>query len=204
MRQSEFVDALQAALVVAQGAYPVVPKSATNPFFNSKYADLAACVEAAKPVNLANGLAVTQMPALVDGKPVLTSRLIHESGQWMEDDMPLFMGKQDAQSLGSALTYARRYAFVAILGLVADEDDDGNAASAKPKRAKPAHDDPSPANSDPTDVGELVKRKGRLGAVQRGALMAWAEEHLMPLHPKDMSGEERDVYLAKIIELEAS
>jgi hypothetical protein len=124
---------LAQALVKAQGEFSAIPKTETNPFFKSKYADLATVVESASPILTKNGLAVTQeIGFTIVGETVydtLTTTLIHESGEQRSDTMILKLSKQDAQGQGSATTYARRYSYMAVLGLVADEDDDGNKAS---------------------------------------------------------------------------
>ena len=123
-RQSDEVNHLAAALVAFQAEMGTVPKGSTNPFFKSTYASLADCVKTATPVATKHGLAVTQHP----GIGYLTTRLWHTSGQWIEEDSELVVGKEhDSQARGSGITYARRYDYCATLGIVADEDDDGNA-----------------------------------------------------------------------------
>lgn len=138
MRQSEEIDQLSAALVEAQGHFAAVDKTASNTFFQNKYADLPAIVRAVQPILLANGLAVTQWPSFDGEHDLLTTRIIHTSGQWIEDSVRLYLVKLDPQGLGSAITYARRYALSAALGIVTEEDDDGNAASPKRRTQKPA------------------------------------------------------------------
>lgn len=135
---SEQIDLLAQALVAAQGEFESVAKTATNPFFKSKYADLPAVVSAAAPILKSHGLAITQLLGFIPEVNVdtLTTRLIHESGQWIESTMRLYLTKSDAQGQGSATTYARRYSYMAILGLVADEDDDGNKASGQTPEPK--------------------------------------------------------------------
>lgn len=132
--KSDEINELAAALVNAQGEFRAIPKTDTNPFFKSKYAGLASVVETASPVLEKNGLAVSQFISYeAGGADTLTTWLIHKSGQYLCDTMKLKLGKEDAQGQGSAVTYARRYAYMAVLGLVADEDDDGNKATAAPK-----------------------------------------------------------------------
>jgi hypothetical protein len=128
--KSEQINELAAALVKAQGELPTVGKDSTNPFFKSKYADLAAVIKAASPVLAKHGLAVSQhVTTGEDGGSRLATWLLHESGQYICEAMPLLLPKEDPQGQGSAITYARRYSYMAVLGLVADEDDDGNRAS---------------------------------------------------------------------------
>lgn len=135
IEQSESIANLAAALVASQLKFTAVPKTADNPFFKSKYADLAALKGAADPIINKEGLAVTQFLGFDGTSDLLTTRLIHVSGEWMQSTNRLFLNKQDSQGHGSATTYAKRYAYGAILGLVAEEDDDGNKASQPPKPA---------------------------------------------------------------------
>ena len=130
-RTSASIEEIAAALVAAQAKFGAAIKDSANPAYRSKYADLSSVIEATqKPLN-DNGIAVLQAPQL-DGQMVtVTTRLQHKSGQWYESDLTLPAVQRerfDAQSVGSAITYARRYSLQAITGL-ATEDDDGNAAS---------------------------------------------------------------------------
>ena len=128
MQTSEQLNELASALSKAQGEITGALKSADNPFFKSKYADLAACWDAARGPLTANGLCVVQTPSTTeDGAVQVTTRLLHSSGQWIEDAMACRPAKADAQALGSITTYLRRYGFAAICGL-AQVDDDGESA----------------------------------------------------------------------------
>ena len=129
MRRSEEIGELAAALAKAQGSMQSIKKGSNNPFFGSAYADLADVVEAVKPHLSENGLAVTQWPETVDGKQVLTTMLLHSSGQFLMASLELAVQKNDMQAVGSAITYGRRYTYQGATGAVADADDDGNAAS---------------------------------------------------------------------------
>ena len=99
-----------------------------NEFFKSKYADLASVIDAARNALSKNNLAVIQTTQTINGELVLFTTLSHSSGEWIRGEYPIKPVKQDPQGFGSAMTYARRYAFSAITG-IASEDDDGNAAS---------------------------------------------------------------------------
>ena len=136
MNKSESVAGLAAALAKAQGQMKGAIKDSANPFFKSKYADLASVVEAIRAAFSANGLSYIQTvePSEKDEVRVETT-LLHSSGEWISCGvLSLPVSKVDAQGYGSALTYARRYSLSAAVG-VAPEDDDGNAASAaKPKK----------------------------------------------------------------------
>jgi hypothetical protein len=120
---------LAKALIAVQAEVPAIPKESDNPFFKSKYADFADVKAVADPIVTKHGLAVTQWPSHNDRGDTLVTMLLHASGQWMKGEMQLHLAKTDAQAQGSALTYAKRYAYMASLGLVADLDDDGNKAS---------------------------------------------------------------------------
>ena len=129
MRTSEATSELTTALSKAQGEIENALKESNNPYFSSKYADLATVINAAKPSLAKYGLSVMQSPIQTeDTKWTLITRLSHSSGQWVEGDCPILTNKADAQGFGSGLTYARRYALAAMLG-IAQEDDDGNGAS---------------------------------------------------------------------------
>lgn len=130
MRTSESIANLSAAMALAQGKMKPAIKDATNPHFKSKYADLSSVFEAVRAPFAEAGLSVWQELGNADGGVTVSTRLVHKSGEWVEFG-PLFVpaGKQDAQGLGSAATYARRYGLASALGVCADEDDDGNLAA---------------------------------------------------------------------------
>jgi len=129
IRTSDSTKFLTAALVEFHKSEVSIPKTAANPFFKSKYADLWTIKAACDPVLSNLGLVVVQFPGIVDGQPTLITRLSHgASGEFMEAETPLFMPKDTPQDQGSAITYLRRYSYSAILGIVADPDDDGERA----------------------------------------------------------------------------
>ena len=121
---------LYAALAKAQLEMLPAKTSSSNPFFKSKYADLASIVKASrKPLGI-NGLSIIQR-VVRSGSAGMTllTRLCHASGQWIESSMTVNPPKQDIQSLGSYLTYLRRYTYSSIVGVVSsEEDDDAEAA----------------------------------------------------------------------------
>ena len=131
---------LAKALVAAQAEMPSVEKNATNPHFRNKFASLDNIIDKTRPVLNKHGLSIQQFPSLSDlGAPTLVTRLTHVSGEALEYQAPLFLQGQDMQKYGAALTYARRYAWAAALGIANDEDDDGNhAAQPSAADAKPA------------------------------------------------------------------
>lgn len=131
--QSESIAALAAALSKAQGAITGALKDSSNPFFKSKYADLASCWDACRAQLSANGLAVIQTTDLVDGRSVLVTTLAHSSGEWIKSITPILTKDDSPQAQGSGITYARRYALAAIVGL-AQIDDDAEAAQGRARK----------------------------------------------------------------------
>jgi hypothetical protein len=130
MPRSESIAKLTPALISARGAMPPVTKDQTNPHFKSHYADLAACLEACEPSLAKFGLAVLQTPIWADGCLELVTTLAHISGEWVSSSYPICADITRPQAMGAALTYARRYCYMAIVGR-APEDDDGETASGR-------------------------------------------------------------------------
>ena len=135
MNKSASLAELAKALNKAQSEMSGAKKGSANPFFKSKYADLAEVIHCAKEALATNGLSIAQFPLTHDGKAGVRTLLMHSSGEYIEDVLLLACTKQDPQAMGSAITYARRYAYQSVLG-IPSEDDDGNYASA-PAPAKP-------------------------------------------------------------------
>jgi hypothetical protein len=156
MKTSENIDKLAPALLKAQQAIRFAAKDAQNSHLKNKYADLESVIDAIKAPLNDNGIVFMQSPSPSDdGKLHLTTRLMHESGQWMEDTAVAPLPKQDPQGFGSTLTYLRRYSLSAVTGLY-QSDDDGNAGSGigeKPT-SKPAQRvlaKPAPVNDSEFD-----------------------------------------------------
>jgi hypothetical protein len=126
MNKSESIKNIAGALVKFQASVSKVAKESSNPFFKSKYASLANILSTIQKPLSECGLAVSQFP---DGD-ALTTIIVHsESGEWMESSYTMPVAKQnDPQAMGSAITYARRYALGSILNLNIDDDDDGEKA----------------------------------------------------------------------------
>lgn len=129
MKTSENIGELAKALAQAQGKFTAIPKTEQNPFFKSKYAGLPTVVEVAAPILSELGLSIAQFIGHNEHGDTLTTWLLHESGQFISGEMQLHPIKNDPQGQGSAITYARRYSYMSVLGLVADDDDDGNAGT---------------------------------------------------------------------------
>ena len=137
--QSESIAALAAALSKAQADITGALKDSSNPFFKSKYADLASCWDACRKQLAANGLCVIQTTGMTDAGLVLITTLAHSSGEWIVGHLPVAAKDSSPQAQGSGITYARRYALAAIVGL-AQIDDDAEAAQARPFTNNPRGD----------------------------------------------------------------
>lgn len=141
---SDEVKDLFAALSKAQSKIEGAKKDSNNPYFKSKYADLASCWDAVREPLAQNDLAIAQIPTAGTETVTVVTVLTHKTGQWISNTVELKPTKADPQGCGSAMTYARRYGLMAICG-IAPEDDDGNGASAqktsaqnRPPRSSPA------------------------------------------------------------------
>ena len=152
MNKSDDIKELALALSKTQSILKGALKDSNNPFFKSKYADLASVWEACREPLAANGLSVVQMPCNDTPDSVaLETILMHTSGQWISSVFSMPVSKHDAQAVGSAITYARRYALAAVVG-IAPEDDDGNLASGKSETAKAAYSKPVAVIKQPVAV----------------------------------------------------
>lgn len=153
---------LSAALSKAQGQIEGAAKDTANPFFKSKYADLASVWATCREPLSKNGLSIWQHITHSGGSAYLVTTILHASGERLDDDgVPLMLAKQDMQGLGSALTYARRYGLMAAVG-IAPEDDDGNAASAG--QAEPVKAGKAAKNHGEAQTGGIVKLKAEVQA----------------------------------------
>jgi len=169
--KSESITELAKALSNFQGKMTAVKKDATNPFYKSRYATLDTIWESIRKPLSENGLSVAQTMGLTpDNKSVLETTLYHTSGEWISGTQLVNPVKDDPQSLGSAISYARRYSLSALLGVVSDEDDDANIATkseskpvvkteAKPEpRPKPETTAPSPTKAEPSISAAQTKK----------------------------------------------
>lgn len=143
--KSDAINELAAALAKAQAAFTHVKKDKTARIemkaggaYTYRYADLGSTWDVARKALTDNGLSVVQAPSFNDGWIELTTVLLHGSGQYISSAMKTRASENDVKSLGSAITYLRRYAFSAMTGLVADEDDDGDGSNASQPRAAQA------------------------------------------------------------------
>ena len=157
MEHSPELDKLATALAKAQAAVTGAVKDTTNPHFNRKYADLASVWEAMRGPFTANGLSVVHLPGFTETTITLETILLHASGQWIKGTLAVPFevekGRNASQSIGSAITYMRRYVDAAI-GAVCPEDDDGNASGTA---ATETH---RPAAARHADIDGVVRRPG--------------------------------------------
>lgn len=159
MEMSEQIDALSKALSKAQGEMGGAVKDASNPFYQSSYADLGSVIRAIKESFANNGLSYTQFPVRDEAGAGVETILMHESGQWIKSSYTLPLAKFDAQSAGSCLTYARRYALQAIAGIPAVDDDGNQATAAAPAEPLPKPARKPKAQKTPENVQQEAKTK---------------------------------------------
>jgi hypothetical protein len=185
MMSDEYDTNIAAALVGAISELTDPNMDAQNPHFKNHYATLKSCLDTVRPTLARHGLVLMQfvMPS-ANGGDRLVTRLLHESGGFMEDEGISLVGADNMQKLGSAISYARRYGLLAILGLVGDPDDDAEIASAPaaPPKAKPT---PVPIVADDIPFDKSDERedliawsndaKANIGRIKNTAeLRSWA------------------------------
>ena len=152
-RETQELDKLLAAFAKAQKSIKVAKKDSNNPFFKSAYADLVSVVKASRDALCENGLSIIQRIDKEDSRLMMFTRLGHASGQWMESVIPINPPNANIQTLGSYLTYLRRYAYAALVGVVAsDEDDDGEKVAEHERKSK--------KTVAVEEIGELEKIRG--------------------------------------------
>lgn len=189
MNKSEQINELAVALSKAQGAIKGAIKDTANPFFKSKYADLSSVWEACRSQLAANGLAVVQTPCQGEAGITVETMLMHSSGQWVSNQFTMPVAKADAQAVGSAITYARRYALAAMVG-IAPEDDDGNSASGKGVE---------PVKDLPILQFNSFKQRIESEKTKDGAKRVWQEavKACAAIGDKDSSNRLKEVLLAR-------
>ncbi|MDU6797095.1 MAG: ERF family protein [Streptococcus agalactiae] len=180
MKKSETLTEFSKAFAKTQQEMKQPLKDANNPFFKSKYVPLENVVEAITESASKNGLSFTQFPSSdEDGNVTVGTLVMHSSGEWIEYD-PIKMKpvKNDPQSIGSAITYAKRYALSAIFGITSDQDDDGNEATQTKKQQPKKVNDPvisvEKANYYLKEIATISAEKGK----EDGSIVKWFLNHL--------------------------
>ena len=180
MKKSETLTEFSKAFAKTQQEMKQPLKDANNPFFKSKYVPLENVVEAITESASKNGLSFTQFPSSdEDGNVTVGTLVMHSSGEWIEYD-PIKMKpvKNDPQSIGSAITYAKRYALSAIFGITSDPDDDGNEATQTKKQQPKKVNDPvisvEKANYYLKEIATISAEKGK----EDGSIVKWFLNHL--------------------------
>lgn len=166
MQKSQTIGELTKALITFHVKVEQISKDAKNPFFKSNYATLYNIQEAIREPLIESGLSVCQFP---NGEHGLTTILMHESGEWIESTYFMHPVKNDPQSIGSCLTYQRRYGLCAVLNLsIGEMDDDGNMAThgkSTPEAPAPAPKNEKAWLNPGTDLFKKVKAKIDAGEV---------------------------------------
>jgi hypothetical protein len=148
MKKSENINELATALSKCQGEMQPAIKDSINPHFRSKFSTLYSVWESCRKPLSKNGLSVVQTMEMINDKLYLTTTLLHLSGQWISSETPVISARQDAQGIGSSLSYFKRYSLSALLGICsADEDDDGEQAMPK-NRDQKSKDESSPPKEE--------------------------------------------------------
>ncbi len=133
MKTSESITTIAAVLPKVQAVIKGATKDATNPHFKSRYADLTSVIDACKAALNAHGITFLQPVRAGESGVIVETVLLHSSGEWISEELALPVSKNDAQGVGSAITYGRRYGLQSMVGIPA-EDDDGNAAAKAPPK----------------------------------------------------------------------
>lgn len=175
---------IYAAFVKAQKGFAPALKTSTNPHFKSRYADLAACVEAVIDALNDNGIGLIQKTHQDERGVTVETMFVHESGESMSGGtLHVPAAKQDPQGYGSALSYARRYSLMAACG-IAPEDDDGNAATKAPAARQQAPK-PKPVDIEPWVAKMLAAGSSKeLAAVAQAAWDATQDERITTEHSR--------------------
>jgi hypothetical protein len=222
MTRSESIKELAAALAAAQAQIEGASKDKINPAFKTRYADLASVWEACRIPLSKNGLAVVQLPSADGQKVVVATLLAHRSGEWISDELTITATGLTPQAIGSAITYARRYALSAMVGVAPDDDSDGNQRQyvrtepppeptymrqAQPPPSQPPPSQPAPAQSAPTAPSSVPAGDGEAMAIARllrdAKTPAELDVHLPRIKalPEAERDDLRPLYLARMKEM---
>lgn len=178
-KMSESIAALAPAIVAAQAEICAAAKDAVNPHFGNRYADLASVIEAVKSATQKHAIAILQPVTTDGGVACITTLLLHSSGEYIASTLRIPVTKNDAQGVGSAISYGRRYGLQAMLRVPAADDDGNDASTVTTPRPAARQVPPPPARTESTgdgaSPGDVVlgfgKFKGyRLGDIEKDYL----------------------------------
>lgn len=185
MNKSSTVTKLAQALSKAQAEMPVVRMNAQNPFLKNKYADLGAVIETSRPVLAKHGLSIAQFPTSTGDQIGVTSILMHESGEYIEETISIpatdSKGLSVAQSAGVVISYLRRYSWASMLGLYADEDTDGHQPQASKEKSngkQPELTEGQKKQAVIDQMTKLVERAGKVNVKVEPLDGAWDSAHM--------------------------
>ena len=185
---SQSLDKLAAALSKAQALFQPAAKNKTNPHLKSKYADLVSVTEAVKKPLSDNGLSYVQLMEGDKADITCITTLMHTSGQWIASRLTMHSKDTTPQAMGSAITYARRYGLSAMLGIVTDEEDDGEASQPKEAKNAATSDYKRISVSEPKPTGNVSKnstQKAAEPAVTSADAKAEAAPSVAPAAPSE-------------------
>ena len=194
MDRSESINELATALAKAQGRITGALKESANPFFRSRYADLASCWDACRVPLSENGLAVLQGVSATDEGVSVETMLTHSSGQWVRSVLRLIPKDASPQGIGSCATYGRRYGLTAMIG-IAQVDDDGNAASNRSTEIT--------GDLSHVDAKEALRAANAMRNVLNDPNMTEKERALSVLDFHDDINKRADLYIAASNEMSA-
>lgn len=189
---SDTIGAISEALSKAQGVMEMALKDTSNPFFKSKYADLASIQAVCQKPLSANGICYSHSITMVDGVNVVITTLSHSSGEWLRSYMPLMLGKQDMQSFGSAISYARRYTLSALCG-VSVADDDGESAMGRDTKVSPTAQTAAPGLASEAQLKFI-------NSFTSAEVLEICKEHKVP-DVKSLTAKQASESINKIVEL---
>ena len=198
MNQSENIETLAAALAKAQGVIANPAFDAINPHYKNRYATLGAHIEAVRGAFPANGLSVVQAIETPERDRVsLTTRILHSSGQWIESTVSASTGAK-VQEIGSTVTYLRRYALAAIVGIVGEEDDDGESDRSTRERAPAARPAAAPAPRPSGGAASLTARLATPPARDKESTNRIAADAVAPAATETLDAPESSMSTRKV------
>ena len=187
---SATIGKLAEALAKAQAQMRHASKDSTNPHFRSSYADLASVLDAAREPLTANGLSISQLPSHSADGVVVRTILMHTSGEYLWSELAIPVRKNDAQGVGSAITYARRYSLSAIAGIGSDDDDGNAATAAAPAQRERAAPKRNPQQDEKNHLLRGVADEMRRLGLQPGDVAEWCRDYDGASNPKQLSNDD--------------